>query len=121
MQPSDSDPNARLLKILKAPPEQITLIDRVLAGEKPFPHHRSQEGPLLLGMGAAAKYLGVSRPTLWRMLRDGRLKKVEVRSNSFRVCRRDLERFVEEIRTTGSRHGKTQCDENKLNQERNSN
>ena len=99
MQPSDSDPNARLLKILKATSEQLTLIDRVLAGEKPFPHHRSQEGPLLLGMGAAAKYLGVSRPTLWRMLRDGRLKKVEVLPNSFRMYQRDLERFVQGSKT----------------------
>ena len=88
------DPNARLLRILKAPPEQAALIDRVLAGERPFPHHRSTDGPMLLGMGAAAKYLGVSRGTLWRMLRAGRIKKIEVLPNSFRVCRRDLERFV---------------------------
>ena len=120
MQPSDSDPNARLLRILKATPEQATLIDRVLAGEKPFPHHRSQEGPLLLGIGAAAKYLGVSRPTLWRILRDGRLRKFEVRPNSFRVCRRDLERFVAERRNAGLRHGNVQCDQDDFNQERNS-
>lgn len=97
MQPalsSPADPNARLLKILKAPPEQQTLIDRVLAGEKPFPHHRSLDSPLLLGMGASAKLLGVSRGTLWRMIRAGRLKKVEILPGSFRIRQRDLERFA---------------------------
>lgn len=92
--PSPADPNARLLKILKAPPEQQTLIDRVLAGEKPFPHHRSLDSPLLLGMGASAKLLGVSRGTLWRMIRAGRLKKVEILPGSFRIRQRDLERFA---------------------------
>ena len=86
--------NARLLKILKATPEQAALIDRVLAGEKPFPHHRTPSGPMLMGMGAAAQYLGVSRGTLWKIVRAGRLKSVEILPGSFRVCRLDLEKFV---------------------------
>jgi hypothetical protein len=32
--------------------------------------------PLLMGMKAAAKFLGVSRTTLWRMVNDGQLKKL---------------------------------------------
>jgi excisionase family DNA binding protein len=42
-------------------------------------------------MGAAAEHLGVSRTTLWRMIREGRLQKVEVLPRSFRIRRGDLE------------------------------
>ena len=47
--------------------------------------------PLLLGMGQAAKYLGISRPTLWRMIQAGRLEKVELFPGSHRVRRTDLD------------------------------
>jgi excisionase family DNA binding protein len=45
-------------------------------------------------MAASAKMLGVSRPTLWRMIRAGKLKKVEVLPGSHRLRRADLEAFV---------------------------
>jgi excisionase family DNA binding protein len=48
-----------------------------------------------MGMGAGAKYLGVSRATLWRMIRIGKLKKVEVLPGSFRVRRSDLESLAQ--------------------------
>jgi len=47
--------------------------------------------PLLLGMTASAKLLGVSRATLWRMIKGGVLQKVEVLPGSFRLRRADLE------------------------------
>jgi excisionase family DNA binding protein len=47
-------------------------------------------GPLLMGMGDAGKYLGVSRSTLWRIIQAGKLEKVELFSGSFRVRREDL-------------------------------
>lgn len=50
----------------------------------------SEEAPLLLGMGDSAKLLGVSRATLWRMIRDGRLEKVEIYHNAFRLRRSDI-------------------------------
>ena len=50
--------------------------------------------PLLLGMGEAARYLGVSRPTLWRMIRAGRLGRIEILPGSFRVRRADVEELV---------------------------
>jgi hypothetical protein len=46
---------------------------------------------LLMGMGAGAGFLGVSRTTLWRMIRTGQLEKVEVVPGSYRVRRADLE------------------------------
>ena len=48
-------------------------------------------GPLLMGMSASAKLLGVSRATLWRMIKFGLLKKIEVLPGSFRLRRADLE------------------------------
>lgn len=50
--------------------------------------------PLLYGMTAAARFLGVSRATLWRILQSGRLKKLEIMPGSFRVRRADLEAFA---------------------------
>ncbi|MCE9614785.1 MAG: helix-turn-helix domain-containing protein [Lentisphaerae bacterium] len=48
-------------------------------------------GPLLLGMGAASRYLGVSRSTLWRVIKAGTMEKVELFPGSYRVRRTDLE------------------------------
>jgi excisionase family DNA binding protein len=84
------NPNERLLRFLQATPAQQAMIDRILEGKietAPPP----LTGPLLIGMGAGAKLLGVSRPTLWRMIRAGRLEKVEVLPGSFRVRRADIE------------------------------
>ncbi len=48
-------------------------------------------GPLLMGIGAGAKYLGVSRATLWRACQAGRMQKVELFPGSYRVRREDLD------------------------------
>lgn len=55
-----------------------------------FGPQSSDDGPLLLSMGDSAKFLGVSRATLWRMIRDGRLTKVEIYHNAFRLRRSDI-------------------------------
>jgi len=85
-----TNPNELLLRFLQASPEQQELIDRILDGRcdvKPA----APTGPLLLGMSAGAKLLGVSRATLWRMIKAGKLVKVEVLPGSFRVRRADVE------------------------------
>lgn len=88
MKPNDS--NERLMRILQASPEQLTAIDRVLDGKVELvrPERR---GPFLLKMGEAARLLGVSRPTLWRMLQAGRLSRVEILPGTYRVQREQLE------------------------------
>ncbi len=48
------------------------------------------DGPLLLTMGQSAELLGVSRCTLWRTLKAGRLQKIELYANSFRLKRVDV-------------------------------
>jgi excisionase family DNA binding protein len=91
----NANSNERLLKFLQATPEQQAAIDRILEG-KAEARPVVTTGPLLLGMGAGAKFLGVSRATLWRMIQAGRLKKVEVLRGSFRVRRADLQALAGE-------------------------
>jgi hypothetical protein len=81
----------RLLKLLQAPLEVQAEIDRVLDSGTVAKADSTSSGPLLLGMGAGARFLGVSRATLWRMIQKGVLAKVEVLPGSFRVRRADLE------------------------------
>jgi predicted DNA-binding transcriptional regulator AlpA len=80
----------RLKKLLDASQEQLAAIDGILERRIPeqMPVH---QGPLLMGMSASAKFLGVSRATLWRMVKAGLLQKVEVLPGSFRLRRADLE------------------------------
>jgi predicted site-specific integrase-resolvase len=42
-------------------------------------------------MSKSAKFLGVSRAILWRMIKGGLLQKIEVLPGSFRLRRTDLE------------------------------
>lgn len=83
----------RLIKILRASPAQQAAIDRVLDGE-PEPPRPDRKGPYLLKMGEAAALLGVSRPTLWRMLQAGRLARVEILPTTYRVRREELEELA---------------------------
>ena len=85
--------NERLVKILQADAKQQAAIDRILDG-KVLARSERDNGPLLLGMSAAARFLGASRATLWRMIRSGRLSKVEILPGSFRVRRADLEQLA---------------------------
>lgn len=47
-------------------------------------------GPLLCTMGDAASLLNTSRATLWRILKRGRLQKVELYPGAFRLRRSDV-------------------------------
>jgi predicted DNA-binding transcriptional regulator AlpA len=80
----------RLKRLFAASQEQMQAIDGILESgirEKSM----AMSGPLLLGMTASAKLLGVSRATLWRMIKGGLLQKIEVLPGSFRLRRADLE------------------------------
>ncbi|MDB6057682.1 MAG: Helix-turn-helix domain protein [Verrucomicrobiales bacterium] len=87
-----------LAKLLIATPEKFQQVERVLdpriRDEKQVP----LTGPLLIGMGDAAKFLGVSRATLWRMIKAGKVQPVEVLPGSNRVRRADILAFVGERR-----------------------
>jgi excisionase family DNA binding protein len=86
---SGGNPNERLLKFLEATPEQLAGIDRILAGQ--VNERKGPVGPLLMAMSTGAKYLGVSRSTLARMIKAGKLPKVEILPGYFGVRRSDLE------------------------------
>lgn len=81
-----------LAAVVAATPERKESALKVLRGD-PEPERSTVQGtgPLLLGMGAASRFLGVSRATLWRVLLAGKIQKVELFPGSFRVRRADLE------------------------------
>ena len=48
----------------------------------------------LFKIGEATKELGVSRPTLWRMVQEGLIKTVELRKGMKRIPESELRRIV---------------------------
>ncbi len=84
------DANERMLKLLQATPEMLAGIDEILAGGKP----QETTGPLLMSMSQGCEYLGVSRTTLWRLIKRGKIEAVEFMPGSHKVRRRDLERIA---------------------------
>lgn len=88
---ADDDAKARALAILEGRDESLSCppeSDADPASDLGPPS--SEEAPLLLGMGESARLLGVSRATLWRMIREGSLEKVELYHNSCRLHRADI-------------------------------
>ena len=62
----------------------------ILEGRDASPSRPLDNGPLLLSMGEAAALLHVSRATLWRTIKAGRLPKVELYPGAFRLRRSDI-------------------------------
>ena len=88
--PNAPDHTGIMKKVLDASPETLAKVEEVLDGTDQVPPS-VMTGPLLMGISEGARYLGVSRTTLWRMIQSGRLTKVEIRKGSYRVRRLDLE------------------------------
>ena len=80
---------------LAAPEDRKREALRMLRGEVREPMRPERKAPVLMGMGAAAVFLGVSRPTLWRILQMGKIPKVELFPGSYRVRREDLESLAD--------------------------
>jgi len=81
-----------LAAVVAATPDRKEAALKALRGDaEPERSTVQGKGPLLMGMSAGAKFLGVSRATLWRVLRAGKIQKVELFPGSFRVRREDLE------------------------------
>ncbi len=80
----------RLSKLLAASPKQLAAVDAALDG------HPEREMPSLrtYRMGEAATETRLSRSTIWRAIRDGRLRAVEIRAGSLRIPEAELRRFV---------------------------
>ena len=58
------------------------------------PSNPSPSGPLLITVADAATLLGVSRCSIWRIIRAGRLKKIELYPGFDRLRRADVEAFA---------------------------
>lgn len=78
----------RFSKLLATPPDRLTEIDQILEGKS---ESEIPTGPLLLNMTESAKLLGCSRTCLWRILRAGKLKRIELFPGSYRLRRADVE------------------------------
>lgn len=78
-----------MIKIATGTPDELARVAGALAGQ-------SNEAPSLrlLTMTKAAEALDVSRVTIWRLIRDGRLRAVEVRNGSHRIPEIELRRFA---------------------------
>lgn len=102
-----SIPNGLLMRFLQATPEQKTAIERILDGKSEAPRP-VPTGPLLMMMGNAANLLGVSRATIWRMVKLGKLEQVEILPGTRRVRRADVEAIAgqkSEVRSRKSEDG----------------
>ena len=116
-----SDTTSELLRaFVDASEERKGLALQVLKGEVTTCPHLKQgrtvigdgrqvvEQSVLMGMGAASKYMGVSRSTLWRVLKQGTMGKVELFPGSYRVRRADIDALVARncVGPSGSRRGR---------------
>lgn len=77
------------------PPDITEAISDLLEGRLAMNQTVSADEPLLMTMTAAANLLGVSRVTMWRMVKTGILKPVEITPRVFRMSRHDIKKFVD--------------------------
>jgi excisionase family DNA binding protein len=82
----------RLSAILAATPDVLKAVDSILAGG--IEGATEPTDRRLLSIQQAADALNVSRTTIWRLLRDGRLPCVELRPGSRRVPSAAITAFV---------------------------
>ncbi len=73
----------RMTLLLAATPDVLRRVDRVLSGE--IEGATDPGDRRLLTIRQAADDLGISRTSVWRLLRDGRLPCVELRPGSRRI------------------------------------
>ncbi len=85
----------RFTLILSATPDVLKRIDRILSGE-PTEGTTDPGDRRLLSIQQAAATLGVSRTTVWRLLKTGRLPAIELRPGSRRVPSAAITELVSE-------------------------
>lgn len=93
---SEPDPVAAALTALIAAIRQQVLAE-MAAATPPSPAPDQAEGPQLLTLAEARQQLRISKATLDRLLRQGRLQKVKIGSRAF-VAATEIERFITESR-----------------------
>ena len=80
----------RFTKILQASPQELSEIDKILvSGVAAIP-----SSVKLWTMGDASRETGLSRVTLWRAIKEGRIKAVTIRKKSKRISDFELRKFI---------------------------
>ena len=87
------DVETRIKMIMSAPNGTLQKVDQILEGKN---DDRDVVSTKLLTFAAAAKQLGVSRQTLWRMVKEDKIKVIEIRKGSRRVPASALIDFVKQ-------------------------
>ncbi len=82
----------RMTLLLAATPDVLRRVDRVLSGE--IEGATDPGDRRLLTIRQAADDLGISRTSVWRLLRDGRLPCVELRPGSRRIPSQAVTEFA---------------------------
>ncbi|MDD2597769.1 MAG: helix-turn-helix domain-containing protein [Kiritimatiellae bacterium] len=84
----------RIQAILIADPVKLAQIDSILTGThtEAAPSDRR-----LLTKTEAAKTLGMSRQTIWRMIKEGRLPVIEIRRGQHRIPSAALTSMLQEV------------------------
>jgi len=82
----------RFKMILAATPDQLSEVDAVL---ERLPSSTTVTDTRLLTFTDAAKALGLSRQTIWRMTNEGRIATIEIRSGRRRVPAAALTELVQ--------------------------
>jgi len=74
--------------------EEKRYLDEVLFGRSKPRGDKASEKSLLMNMTKAAKYLGVSRVTFWRLVKKGIFSPVRLGDGSYCYRSQDLDDFV---------------------------
>ena len=86
---NEPDVTTRLIQALaNAPDAAKSAALRILQGH-PLPHQ--EDVPLLYTVSQAGRRLNLSRSSVWRAIRAGRLKKIEIYPGCERLRRADVE------------------------------
>jgi len=91
----------RFQKLLTAGKEALEKIDAILEGTA-NDDTCVLEDRRLLNMTEAAEVLNLSRPTIWRMCRDGELEFIEIREGTRRVPSQAITDFLNSKRRVRS-------------------
>ena len=87
----------RYTALTTATPNQLEKIDLILEGRDGQPPQRQQDNRLLMKQ-QAAKELNVSRATVYRLIKEGRLPTVELREGTQRIPYQAIIDFVNQNR-----------------------
>ena len=87
----------RFAKILAATPDQLATIDGVLEGTA----SHEPASVRLFTLSEAARQTGMGRSTIWRMVKAGTLRTVQIRENAKRIAETELIRIARGIALEG--------------------